>query len=85
MLIFCCVDLIVHVYTKECHQANFNIVITFTQLLNILFFLIDYQKYLQKSFHATVIIIFINFINWLHFGLIQSFLKKKINSTNVHI
>lgn len=50
MLIFCCVDLIVHVYTKECHQANFNIVITFTQLLNILFFLIDYQKYLQKVF-----------------------------------
>lgn len=84
MLIFCCVDLIVHVYTKECHQANFNIVITFTQLLNILLFLIDYQKYLQKSFHATVIIIFINFINWpfLEYSIIS---KKKINSTNVHI
>lgn len=73
MLIFCCVDLIVHVYTKYCHQATFNIVITFIQLLNILFFLIDYQKYLQKSFHATVIIIFINFINWPFFGVFNHF------------
>lgn len=73
MLLFCCVDLIVHVYTKECHQANFNIVITFIQLLNILFFLIDNQKYLQKSFHATVIIIFINFINWPFFGVFNHF------------
>lgn len=35
---------------KRMSSTNFNIVITFTQLLNILLFLIDYQKYLQKVF-----------------------------------